>query len=184
MAVGGNGRFDPVDFLGGGVVPRWFQWPVVPYWTSSIDDNHYWLGHRRPISRIFLRLHQVRQGGLQHVSLQNCCNTSSSILLSRSRWECCQYFCAVLVCALPCLWPPACLACYFCREKITRLKRAKTIRCYLSVTFCMDICWWKPHKVYVCVTGLLVKHWGEMSEQTVQRFLSLSIFSIYSFQNL
>ena len=80
MAVGGNGRFDPVDFLGGGAVPRWFQWPVVPYPTSSIDDNHYWLGHRRPISRIFLRLHQVRQGGLQYVSLHKCCNTSSSIV--------------------------------------------------------------------------------------------------------
>ena len=80
MAVGGNGRFDPVDFLGGGAVPRWIQRPVVPYKTSSIDDNHYWLGLRRPTSRIFLRLHQVRQGGLQHVSLHNCCNTSSSIV--------------------------------------------------------------------------------------------------------
>ena len=139
MAVGGNSRFDPVDFLGGGVVPQWFQWPVVPYWTSSIGDNHYWLGLRRPISRIFLRLHQVRQGGLQHVSFHNCCNTSSSILLSRSRWECCQYFCAVLICALPCLWPPACLVYYFCRKKITRLKRAKTIRCYLSVICYLDI---------------------------------------------
>ena len=96
---------------------QWFQWPVVPYWTSSIDDNHYWLGLRRPISRTFLRLHQVRQGGLQHVSFHNCCNTSSSILLSRSRWECCQYFCAVLVCALPCLWPPACLCVHYLKKR-------------------------------------------------------------------
>ena len=139
MAVGGNGHFDPMDFHGGGLVPQWFQWPVVPYWTSSIGDNHYWLDLRRPISRIFLRLHQVRQRGLQHVSFHNCCNTSSSILLSRSQWECCQYFCAVLICALPCFWPPACLVYYFCRKKITRLKRAKTIRCYLSVICYLDI---------------------------------------------
>ena len=84
MVVGGNSRFDPVDFLGGGVVPQWFQRPVVPYPTSSIDDNHYWLGLRRPICSIFLRLHQVRQGGLQHVSLQNCCNTSSSTIVQVS----------------------------------------------------------------------------------------------------